>query len=83
MAPCPRELQVIRRPLLPKHDAVEAIVIGKAVQHCEPQAIGIESNDGVKIVAGSRDAEDRNLCHAETRRYITAPTCQGTNSLSP
>jgi hypothetical protein len=52
----PSELEVIRRALPSQDDAVEAVVVFEAAEQLEAEAVAIEAQQSVEIVARPRDA---------------------------
>ena len=51
------ELQVVRRPVVAEHDAVEPVVVPELGQNFEPEPVAVERDDRGDVVARPGDAE--------------------------
>src|SRR5690349_1340903 len=51
------ELEMIRRLVVAQHDAVEAVMVLEAVEHGEAEAVAIERQQGIDVVARTGDAQ--------------------------
>ena len=47
---------MVRRTGVAEHQAVDPVVIFKAVKDFEPETVAIEGNEGVEVIGGTRNA---------------------------
>ena len=71
------EFEVIRCALASEHDPVEAVMILEPVENGQAEAVSVEADDLIEIVARSRDTQGWNADHHRWLARAGDPTKGG------
>src|SRR5262247_4515913 len=66
------ELQMIRGSLVSEHDAVEAVMIVKLIQHFKAESISVKLHDLGQVVRGPCHSQmgSSQTCHSVVHRFL-------------
>jgi hypothetical protein len=77
MSVCAGEFEMIGRAVAPEHHPIEAVVILKAIEDAQPQAVTVEANDCFKVVARPRDTKGWRVGHGELLEFSASVAKRG------